>query len=97
MKTQVQRWRSTARWQKLRWERLTHDRFQCQSCGCVKPNTSELHCDHIKRAEDFPHLFWEWDNLQTLCSTCHNSEKQRQERGKKTWPIDEHGWPIWSA
>ena len=40
-----------------------------------------MHCDHIKRAEAYPELFWEPDNLQTLCATCHNSDKQREENG----------------
>lgn len=28
-----------------------------------------------------PRLFWNWNNLQPLCARCHNSTKQRIERG----------------
>ena len=97
-RTQVQRWRSTARWQKLRWQRLVHDLFQCQSCKRIEHDTSKLHCDHIKQAEKHPELFWEWDNLQTLCERCHNGDKQREERGNKLhWELDADGWPVYDA
>ena len=94
-RTQVQRWRSTARWQQLRWQCLVRDMFQCQMCNRIEHDTSKLHGDHIKPAKTHPELFWEPDNIQTLCERCHTSDKQKQERGRKVpWGVDADGWPI---
>ena len=69
--------------------------FQCQSCKRIEQDTSKLHAHHIKEAEKHPELFWDEDNLETQCEHCHNSDKQRQERGKQLpWQVDEDGWPI---
>lgn len=39
-------------------------------------------------------LFWDQGNWQPLCKTCHDSDKQRQERGTPIVGCDEDGWPI---
>lgn len=35
--------------------------------------------DHIKRHRGDPALVLNWNNLQSLCKRCHDSEKQRLE------------------
>jgi 5-methylcytosine-specific restriction enzyme A len=71
----------TARWFKLRWSILTRDLFTCQMCGRIEADTSKLVCDHRKPHRGDLALFWDQDNLQTLCSSpCHSKHKQRLEQ-----------------
>ncbi|MBN7758973.1 HNH endonuclease [Nitratireductor aquimarinus] len=88
-------WYSTARWQKLRWSILVRDRFTCRRCKRVEPNTSLLVADHIKEHKGDERLFWDRDNLQSLCKHCHDSAKQSFEKtGRKRALIGLDGWPI---
>ncbi len=73
-------WYKTARWQRLRWSVLVRDCFTCRMCSIVKSDTSQLVADHTIRHGGDAALFWDEQNLQCLCSTCHNSHKQRAER-----------------
>lgn len=75
-------WYKTARWQKLRWSVLKRDAFTCQwpGCGRVEGNTSLLVADHRQAHRGDEALFWSVANLWTLCKSCHDSLKQREER-----------------
>lgn len=76
------KWYKTARWQQLRMEVLTRDKFTCQMVGCgkVTGKTSQLVCDHIQPHRGNERLFWDLSNLQCLCKPCHDRLKQRQEQ-----------------
>jgi len=74
-------WYKTARWQALRWSVLVRDVFTCQRCKRVEADTSQLVADHRKAHRGDERLFWDIGNLWTLCKRCHDSWKQRQERG----------------
>lgn len=76
-------WYNTARWRKLRLRVLLRDLYTCQmpSCGRIEPRTSQLVCDHVKPHRGDEALFWDENNLQTLCKTCHDTLKQREEQG----------------
>lgn len=37
--------------------------------------------DHIKPHRGVMDLFWDRDNWQSLCKSCHNGEKQKLENG----------------
>lgn len=83
-----QAWRKrykTARWQKLRWSVLVRDLFTCRwpGCGKVEADTSKLVADHRKAHRGDEALFWDDTNLWTLCKTCHDSRKQRQEHAER--------------
>ncbi len=73
---------NTKRWYRLRYATFIRDGFTCKMCGLrdLSGSGKGLICDHIK-----PHrhrdegLFWDQDNLQTLCASCHSGAKQRQE------------------
>lgn len=77
------KWYKTARWQKLRWFVLVRDLFTCQRCRTLKSDTSQLVADHRKAHRGDERLFWDPGNLWTLCKTCHDSWKQRQERAEQ--------------
>ncbi|ETR75060.1 endonuclease [Afipia sp. P52-10] len=74
------RWYKTARWAALRLRIFLRDHFTCAACGRVEGNTALLVCDHRKPHRGDERLFWDEANLQTLCQSCHNGLKQRQEQ-----------------
>jgi 5-methylcytosine-specific restriction enzyme A len=68
-------------WQKARAGFLAHH-SHCEMLivsgqRCGKPASV---VDHIKPHKGNRALFWRRDNWQALCTHCHNSKKQRQER-----------------
>ncbi|TXC73954.1 HNH endonuclease [Sphingorhabdus soli] len=74
------RWYKTARWQALRWRALIRDAFTCQMCGHVGPSP-EMVADHRRPHKGDERLFFDEENVWTLCKTpCHDSVKQREER-----------------
>ncbi|WP_380925455.1 HNH endonuclease [Sphingomonas leidyi] len=75
-------WYNTARWRALRLRVFERDLFTCQwpGCGRVEPNTSLLVADHVQMHRGDERLFWDFDNLQTLCKPCHDGPKQRAEQ-----------------
>ncbi len=74
-------WYKTAKWQKLRWSILVRDHFTCQMVGCgkIETDTSLLVADHRIPHRGDSALFWDDDNLQCLCKSCHDSLKQKEE------------------
>ncbi|WP_443217487.1 HNH endonuclease [Sporolactobacillus sp. CQH2019] len=72
----------TSQWRKLREAVLARDFHLCQEClrhGHIK---SASHVDHIKAAVDHPKLFWDMDNLQSLCVSCHSHKTIEEQRIK---------------
>jgi 5-methylcytosine-specific restriction protein A len=69
------------RWEKARKTYLMRNPLcvMCKREGKVVPATV---VDHIVRHQGDQGLFWNTDNWQSLCAHCHNSTKQRQERGR---------------
>lgn len=65
----------------LRWQCLVRDAFTCQwpGCGRIEHDTSKLVADHIVPHRGDRRLFFDLDNLQTLCAECHSTHKQRAE------------------
>ena len=62
----------SARWRKLRAEKLAENPF-CEACARAKPAritaaTIVHHREPLKRGGD-P---YEWDNLESICASCHN-------------------------
>ncbi|MCB1476619.1 MAG: HNH endonuclease [Rhodobiaceae bacterium] len=77
-------WYKTARWQKLRWSVLVRDLFTCRMCKRIEADTSKLVADHIKAHRGDEALFWDAENIQTLCKPCHDSAKQQEEQASLT-------------
>lgn len=73
------KWYYLARWRDLRWSVLDDANFTCTWCGRIEANTSRLVADHKVPHRGDPDLFWDRDNLQCLCWTCHSKHKQRLE------------------
>ncbi|MFW2829888.1 HNH endonuclease [Sphingomonas sp. ID0503] len=76
------KWYKTARWRALRIATFVRDAFTCQMCGRVAP-AGELTADHRRPHRGDEALFWDADNVETLCtSPCHVKHKQRLEQGQ---------------
>lgn len=73
------KWYKTAEWRALRWQVLVDDLFTCRRCGMTYDSPA-LVADHIQPHRGDRELFFARSNLQCLCATCHNRDKQREER-----------------
>src|SRR4051812_1432727 len=74
-------WYKTGRWQSLRRAILVRDGYTCRKCGTTASGRKgEVAADHIKPHRGDPNLFWDPANLQCLCTRCHSSAKQLEER-----------------
>lgn len=65
------------RWARLRQIVMERDNGLCRMClkqGIVKPGNQ---IDHIQKAMDNLNLFWDIQNLQTLCDRCHSQKTAR--------------------
>lgn len=72
----------TARWAATRLRIFERDGYTCQMCGRLQGDTSQLVADHRQPHRGDLALFWDEDNLETLCaSPCHSKHKQRLEQG----------------
>ena len=75
------------RWPALLFAAKRRDGFKCKSCGA----RGRLEVDHIKPVRTHPELGFEFDNLQTLCVTCH-SRKTRIECGLDPLHPERQAW-----
>lgn len=73
-----------------RWKALSANQKRkqplCENCLAIGLVREGRIADHIKEARDKPELFWNPDNLQTLCWSCHtiktNKERRKRAKGK---------------
>ena len=63
----------TSEWRKLRKEHLKENNY-CVWCGC----NNDLSVDHITPPKGNPDLFFNENNLQTLCRACHRIKTARE-------------------
>lgn len=73
----------TARWQRLRQAVLTRDLFTCQMCGVIlregREDDRAAVVDHIQPVRLRPDLFYDPDNLWSVCRQCHDGAIRRAE------------------
>lgn len=65
--------KNSRQWKAARAECLERDGYACVRCD----SPDQLEADHIIRLVDAPELAFDLENLQTLCSDCHD-EKERE-------------------
>jgi 5-methylcytosine-specific restriction protein A len=84
---------NTAAWKRLRLAHLKRNPLCvfCQRRGEVVAATTVDH--RVPVREDKARAF-DPTNLQSLCTPCHSSEKQRIERGGGPVGCDENGIPL---
>lgn len=87
---------STQRWQRLRRAKLAEDPA-CRYCleqGRVTPANTVDHRVAISKGG----AVWDWANLVSCCTRCHNAKRLHVERlGRARIPVkgcDIHGRPV---
>lgn len=67
-------------WRSLAAARLQHDGYKCKICGQYA--TEIDHIIPIQTPEGWARRY-DWDNLQSLCTQCHNKKHDRYQSKKK--------------
>ena len=89
---------ATKQWKILRERALLRDRYRCQRCGVnlkrgrTSPNAAVVH--HISPHKGNLDLFFDLDNLQSICKREHDSAAQSEEALGYSKEIGNDGWPI---
>jgi 5-methylcytosine-specific restriction endonuclease McrA len=63
-------------WQKLRKIVLKTYGKKCMKCSTTK---KVMHVDHIKPRSKYPHLQFDFNNLQVLCCDCNEEKSNKDE------------------
>jgi 5-methylcytosine-specific restriction endonuclease McrA len=84
---------NTSRWRKLRLKILAQQPL-CKICERMGKVTASDTVDHIIPHKGNPKLFWDVNNLQGVCKSCHDSIKAAEERSGKVSGCDASGMPI---
>jgi 5-methylcytosine-specific restriction endonuclease McrA len=83
---------STAKWKRLREHQLNTEPL-CRFCLDRDVVEVATVADHIKPHKGVESLFYDAENLQSLCKACHDSTKQRMELGQDVVTFSADGWP----
>lgn len=65
----------------------------CRFCMVIGNVTPATVADHMVPHRGDPDLFFNGE-LQSLCSSCHSSAKQREENGSYSGAADLDGYPL---
>ena len=87
-------------WATLRRQALTRDAYRCQhnECGVHLqagrrgPESAVVH--HLKAHQGNLELFFDLNNLQSVCKSCHDSAIQSTEALGYDTRIGNDGWPT---
>ncbi len=79
--TPVDRFYATTAWRKLRG-RFIEANPLCVHCLEIDRTEPATHVDHVVERRDDPSRELDWENLQSLCLSCHSS-KTRREAGRR--------------
>jgi len=82
-----------AAWKSLRLEQLRREPF-CVFCARSGRQVPATVCDHVQPHRGDESLFFDPQNLQSLCKSCHDAIKQRFEKSGYEAGGDIHGIPF---
>ena len=83
----------SARWRRLRALVLNEEPL-CRLCERQGKTTAADTVDHIKEHKGDVALFYDRDNLQPLCASCHSGIKRIADRHGYSQAADANGFPI---
>ena len=66
----------------------------CSLCTQMGRDTAANTVDHVLPHHGNPVIFWDENNLQSLCTKCHNSVKKNEEIHGIAPGCDVNGFPI---
>lgn len=70
---------SSKAWFKVRAQAAKRDNYLCRRCGEPCYGKGNFVVNHIKRRIEFPHLALDLNNLETVCTRCHNTVCARDD------------------
>lgn len=85
---------NTKRWYRIRFYQLQKQPL-CEFHLKRNQVVSASIVDHVTPHKGDETLFYDPENLQSLCKRCHDSVKQRLERGGTVTEFDNDGRVIW--
>ena len=91
--TKAPRLYDNQRWRKVRRMHLA-EHPMCVMCERQGRVTAATVVDHIVPHEGNADLFWDMDNWQSLCATCHSGIKRQQEHHGYSQAADINGLPM---
>lgn len=71
-----------ARYKTDRWKKDRRPSFLAKHPHCINCGSRATHVDHKRNARNDDVNFWDEDNWQPMCSSCHTS-KSNKERAKE--------------
>lgn len=90
---EVKRLYGTKRWFQLRHRQLSKHPL-CALCERLGKVTQAKVVDHVEPHRGNEELFFDPDNLQSLCKTCHDGAKQQLEKSGTLRGCDVDGVPL---
>jgi hypothetical protein len=78
-------------WRSLRKQAFERDGYEC--CLCHRLTSNPI-ADHRAPHNGNRELFFNLDNVQTLCPSCHSGIKRMQETHGYSAACDENGRPV---
>lgn len=85
------------RWRRLRLAVHDRDNYLCQEChrmGRETMTTVSSPVHHIHEHHGDRRLFFDMDNLESVCFDCHKSLLQMRERHGYSQACDANGYPL---
>ena len=82
------------RWKRLRALQLSEQPLCCMCRAAGRMAVPATLVDHIVPAKDNVELFFDMKNLQSLCRSCHDSAKRKDERRGYSTQIGSDGFPT---
>jgi 5-methylcytosine-specific restriction endonuclease McrA len=83
----------SVRWRKAR-DRFLDSHPLCALCWVIDRDTPATIVDHIKPHGGDPDLFWDENNWQPLCASCHSGKKRLQENRGHSAAAGLDGTPL---
>lgn len=83
----------TRRWASLRELHLSQSPLCVYCLKSETVNPADV-VDHVRPHKGDLRLFWDRDNLQSLCASCHDKTKQKQEKGQEVIFFGPDGFPL---
>jgi 5-methylcytosine-specific restriction protein A len=89
---QYRLWYRSRQWRALRAAQLRREPH-CRFCRAMGRATFATIVDHASPHRGDIRLFFDPENLVSLCKPHHDATKQRHEHGRRTTIINADGWP----